>query len=204
MKDPAQAEISKFENLAIKRYYGDSGIVDLVICLAALSISLMVYFGYLFLLVVYFLVLFGFGLAHNLLVKPRLGYAEFHKLHSKKNQLAFGIYTFIFMIMGGLLYLLLHKFFPYPEKKIADIMAWIPHITFWFGVSVLGIIRYRIFHLLIYLLALLILIILGFWIKLSHMLLWGGILISCIALVTGFAKLMIFMKHYPILKVENE
>ncbi len=197
-------EIKKFEEQAIKRYYGESGIVDLIIGIISLFVSLAIYYKITFFGAIIVIMIFGLNrLLRKLILFPRLGYAEFIQLKAKKRKQRLIIFFLILLILGLLAdfsFGLQTGHFSYFSISNMIILAAMLLVI---GLIIYRILFFKIYHLFIYCITLLVISALGLILRMPNTLFWGGLVMCFLGLMIGLLKTVSFMKRYPVL-VEND
>jgi hypothetical protein len=203
-------DMKKFEEKAIKRYYGESGIIDLLIGIVSLLVSLGVYYDITFMGVIFILVIMGLSRhLRKTVIIPRLGYAEFTLLNSQKVKrslriIVLAIILFVLAVTRIAHFLLSSRYDPLvlvPQTRIFIMMA---ILLFVIGLAVSRIIILKLYHLFIYCTLFLIIGIIGIVMQIPHTLFWGGLVISFLGIALGLPKILSFLKRYPIIEDKDE
>lgn len=188
------SEINRLERLAIKRYYGESGIIDLLIGIAFLMLSIGIYFEIKFFVIyeLIILILLGIFLRKNIIL-PRLGFAEFNNL--KKNKIIHGMV--IILAFNFVLAILVFEYAP-PDlwTMYLLIVVWI----FFISQGFYSILVYRVYRLFAYLIIFMVTSYMWLIMENIDALFWGGMLIGFPGIGIGLSLTLRFIRLYPILE----
>ncbi|MCF7920658.1 MAG: hypothetical protein K9N06_12165 [Candidatus Cloacimonetes bacterium] len=198
MNDKVDAETKRFERQAIKRYYGESGIIDLLIGVASLILSIGIYYEFQYIAIPDILIITYLNrYLRKKLLFPRLGQVEFKHLNKKKvkNQEANVLLT------GALLIILIIIFFPEPERYwFASSLMLITLIS----LAIYKILIYKVYRFFIYFFLFIISIYLLLITKQYDIFVCGGLIISAIGISIGLPMILRFLSRYPALEDRDE
>jgi len=194
-----------FARQTIKRYYGESGVIDLIIGIISVLFSLGNYFELTYTVPILIVIMYGLSkYLRKVIVQPRFGFAEFSILKSNKRKRNKRIFILIISFLIFSLYYILSR-----SDMIADKENTPMYLLCFIALITIGLAAYRImvFHtyrLFIYCAVLLIIFVLGIIVKLPHTLFWGGLAMGILGIAIGLPIIFSFIKRYPVLDNEDE
>ena len=198
MNNKVDTERKRFEGQAIKRYYGDSGIIDLLIGIASLIVSLGMYYEFTYIVVVAILIIALLSkYLHKKMIYPRLGQVEFKYLNKKKIQKQLG--NLILITVLPIIPILI--FFPEPQRHLFSLIAMFILLI---GQALYRILIYKIYRLFLYLFVFTISFYFTLIMQQVEIFVWGGVIISVIGIGIGLPMTFNFLKRNPVLENVDE
>ncbi|MDP8220742.1 MAG: hypothetical protein P9X26_05320 [Candidatus Stygibacter frigidus] len=194
-----------FASQTIKRYYGESGVIDLLIGIIALLFSLGNYYELTFTVPILIVIMFGLNrYLRKIIIQPRLGFAEFSILKTNKRKRNKRIFILILAILiFSLYYILSHsEMIAVKDNTSMYLLCLIALITI--GFAAYRIMVFHTYRLFIYCAVMLIIFVLGLVVKLNHTLFWGGLVMGFLGIIIGLPLIFRFIKRYPVLDKEDE
>ncbi|MCF7920657.1 MAG: hypothetical protein K9N06_12160 [Candidatus Cloacimonetes bacterium] len=197
--------IKELEKKVIKRYYGESGLVDLLIGIVSILVFLGIYYK-----VTYFGAIAVLGILllskhlRKAIILPRLGFAEFNLLNSQKAKLRLTLILSAFTAIGIVYFFLASRMGAAMAEQHNRVLILMTIWVMVIGLAVYKIVIMRIYHLFIYCFAMLAIAIRGIILELPDTLLWGSLFMCLLGITIGLPKVLSFMKRYPILENDDE
>ena len=187
------------EKQLVRRYFVESGILEIATGLTAFLGGAMVYCGVVIWLGVYFMMILSITVLHKVIVLKYIEQSELELLLSYKKVIEPRIaVTFgVLIILGGLLYLLLARLTPNPDRWLLNIQNSLPWSFVTIGIALSGIIYYKLNQVLYILVIIFVFFIFEIAFNIPQALLNMFLVIGFLGLLKGLLKLIPFLKHNP-------
>jgi len=187
------------EKQLVRRYYVESGILEIATGLTAFLGSAMVYCGIVIWLGVYFMMILSLTVLHKVIVLKHIEQRELELLRSHKKAIEprIVINFFIFIILGGLLILIQPRLITNPDRWLLNILHYLPWVFVTIGIALSGIIYYKLDQVLYILVIIFAVCVLEIAFDIPQALLNMCLVIGFFGLLKGLLKLIRFLKHNP-------
>jgi hypothetical protein len=198
MNNSADKEKKRFERQAIKRYYGESGMIDLLIGIASLILSIGMYYDFTYIAVLDIMIIAILNrYLRKKMILPRLGQVEFKYLNKKKLQKHLG--NLILIPVVPIILVLI--FVPEP---LCHLLSLILMFILLIGQAVYRILIYKVYRMFIYLFVFVITFSIMLIMDQVELFVWGGLIMSIMGIAIGLKLVLRFLERNPVLENVDE